>query len=507
MRLVFSIPTFIAILIAMAIVSPSAQAAAETPACAVEKLAMPLTPDKLQKFLKNSKIKKVEDLICCLPAEYQKNYVVIHSSFAFQAGVPDHPRVILYQPQANNRKTLDMAITFTGDDKSLNGFNNVEVMYNNPTKSEAELYDIDFNQSHKLSDPDPKECLGCHAPNSKDLKTAGVKPIFTEFPWPYTVGTMSTSVLEDKGREYFEKIDAHAKNAIKTQHRYSCIDASSKLVDNTIEFDGLTINLNRRRVAKLILETPDYKRFRPLIVGAGIGCLDGTFDTSEDLKKFENDFSKWMPPAVARSLFRNDDSLSSKYKTVQNLQKAKDDFQKEMINQELAARFERSKQTDIGSKPAIFYPTSSTYLYVNSLSKRDLFNRMSITTLNGFSPPIQLYARYATDTSNQHQVGNGISPLLRFLFEGRGISTLSWSRSMAGGYNTVLDFPIDDLKELTANDPFWKDLGFIGSIDPNSADSRIYEYRKKLCDTLSQQSFRNFSNEVKNPGSSSTGRH
>jgi hypothetical protein len=502
---------FLIFLTVEAVVAPDkAFAVAEAPTCAVEKLATPLTPEKLKHFLKNSKIKKVEDLICCLPPEFQKNYVVIHSSFAFQAGVPDHPRVILYQPQAGNRKNLDMAITFTGDDKSLNGFNNVEVMYNNPTKSEAELYDIDFNQKHLLSEANPKECLGCHSPNSKELKTAGVKPIFTDSPWPYAVGVIGSSVFEDKGRKYFAKIEDHAKKAIQTQPRYACLQPTDHFASNVVELNDLTTELNRQRVAKLILATPDYTRFRPLIVGASLGCLDGTFNTPEDLKRFENNFSKWVSPEAARSIFNNDSSISAKYKNAQNLQKETENFEQEAIDQELAARFQRSKQTDtdIGSKPAVFYPTSTTSIYASPLSKEIFYNQQSVKSLNGFSEPTKLFARYTLDTQNQHQVGFGASALMRFLFEGRGISTLTWSRSMAGGYNTNLRLSIDDLKAQSADDPYWKELGnFPTSIDPNSADRSAYEAKKKVCATLSQQSLRNLSQAAANSGTSSTGRH
>lgn len=490
--------------------APAQPQASVVPTCTVEKLTTPLTPEKFKKFLRNSKIKKVEDLICCLPAKFQENYVVIHSSFAFQAGVPDHPRVILYQPQAGDRKSLDMAISFTGDDKSLNGFNNVEVMYNNPSKSEAELYDIDFNHKHRLSDPNPKECLGCHSPNSKELQTAGVKPIFTDSPWPYAVGVIGSSVFEDKGRQYFAKVEGHAKKALQTQARYACLQPTDHFASRVVELNDLTTELNRVRVAKLILATPDYKRFRPLIIGAGLGCLDGNFNNTEDLKRFEHDFAKWVPPTVASSIFNNDSSISAKYKNAENLQQETENFEQEAIDQELAARFQRSKQTDadIGAKPAIFYPTSTTSLYANSLSKDIFYNLQSVKTLKGFSAPTKLFARYTLDTKTQHQVGFGASALMRFLFEGRGISTLTWSRSMAGGYNTDLRFSIDDLRAQSANDPYWKELGnFQTSIDPNSADRKAYEERAKVCQTLSQQSLRNLSQAAPNSGTSSTGRH
>ena len=87
-----------------------------------------MTPDGLRQWLKINaeELKTVEDVVCCLPQNYLKNYLVSYSGRAGQTGSPESPRVFVFDPQ-QQQKSATMILTFNGGDAYLSDPHNIEM--------------------------------------------------------------------------------------------------------------------------------------------------------------------------------------------------------------------------------------------------------------------------------------------------------------------------------------------------------------------------------------------
>jgi hypothetical protein len=245
------------------------------------------------------------------------------------------------------------------------------------------------------------------------------------------------------------------------------------LASNVNIYDDMIFRQNQERVLKLIRRTKDYEKFRPLLVGAALGCLhsNSLAPSEASLDFFESEFPKWMPPAVAAQLFTDDHTISPSLRQLDHLW----DWYNNRIavdeTAELAIRIQRSTR-NIGREQTLFYPTKNfSALYSDDVAmgnKSSQFRTIQQGVLsdnNWQAPPkslakyskvTQLLARYAVDTDNLPHFTAGIDPYFRFLFEARGIPVLTWSREMAGGYGSFLIFPMDISRSIERQDPFWE---------------------------------------------------
>jgi len=468
----------------------STNPAANSSACRFELLTEPMTPEKVQSFISDSRIKSANDLICCLPENYRQNYVVMHSSFALQAGIPDNPRVLLF----NFENDGGMIFTITGSQSSIHGSHHVEAFFHNQDVSKNELYDIDFSKNQRLMEKNPKQCMGCHSPSAKELDIAGVKPIFQDFPWPGSVG-FSQHLDASKAKNYFQQVEAHARRALQTDPAYACLQPASleKLGENANIYDSFIVQFNNARVAQLIEQSKDYQKIRPLLVGMAQGCFAGNGEplpAQGALDFFEQEFPKWIPSEVANRLFSDSHFMAQNLRSVDNIQQAEQNLAARNENAEQAIRMERSRRKNLGSEPALYFPTHlfsalykddlTEYREIKNLTLSDSSSAVPPKTLSNYSNPTKLLARYVLDTDSEPHMGLGIDPYLRFLFEARGLSILTWGKEMAGSHGPRQLIPVDLLQKNESDDPFWKSL--------TSANGQP-------CDFLRAESYKNFSTD------------
>lgn len=470
-----------------------ASRSAPASACRYRPLPTPLTPQALQNFLTEAKTASIQDLVCCLPEAYRNNYVVMHSSYALQAGVPDNPRVLLYDnfnPDDDSKpKTI---LSITGSRVPVHGENHVEIMAYNPTEQKRDLFDVDFQQNVRQLEKNPLVCMGCHGPNPAEFQIAGAKPIFQEFPWPSTVG-ISLHLDDSQTKTYFQQAEGRALAALHSDPNYSCLKPKelNEMATNVNIYDDMIFRQNQERVYRIIRQSKDYQKFRPMLVGAALGCFRMNTDAPAEsaLDFFETEFPKWIPASVAEKLFVDEHTISPSLRQLDNVW----EWYRQRIDidetAELATRIQRRTRNP-GREQTLFYPSKnfsslydddialnnkySQYRTIQTAALSDNTYQAPPKSLAKYSKVTQLLARYAVDTDSNPHFTAGIDPYFRFIFEARGIPVVTWSREMSAGYGTLLVFPTEASATAESYDPFWQ------------RNSRMD------CDLLKEESYRNF---------------
>jgi len=382
-----------------------------------------------------------------------------------------------------------------------------------------DLYDIPFDTEKKVAQKNPMPCLGCHSASLPEFSVGGAKMILQDAPWPSFVGTTMEPPFGNLQRTaYFKKIQDTAIDAIQNQPRYSCIkkynnEETKGISSGTLAtLDGLVLEANQRRTFKIMQSSQDYKKFRPLIVGALLRCLtDVPWPVRSDLEKFNKEFPNWMPPEVATKIFKNVDFIQQEYRSTTAFRKAQLKFYETEFAEEKKSRIVRDsiqrEEQNPFEKTAYFYPGRNfDALGSDELekTKKEFLGGPSLEpfadTVSDLSPVTQLYGRYALDTNLRSEMGHMPPPLVRFLFEARGISTITWSKDLAGGYGTTNLLTASYLRRLETNDPFWSDIAsLVEQLDKNVpalTGTDLSKERSALCKILAQRSMDNFSRDL-----------
>lgn len=202
-----------------------------------------MTPQGIQGWLRTvgSKVKTVQEFVCCLPEEYRSNYMVGHSSVAGQNGTAASPRVIMMN-NVNNRKgrPLQMLLSFNGGEKSMAGHKSIEIAYLNPRNKEAEYFDLEFDEirGKHLSNKNPESCMNCHGQDGK-APAGGAKMIFDVFgDWHRFVGGVDfpCNKEEDQLRSIVED---QAVESVLSNPQYSCLDKTKLKKDEKGKYLGV----------------------------------------------------------------------------------------------------------------------------------------------------------------------------------------------------------------------------------------------------------------------------
>lgn len=258
-----------------------------------------MTPQLIPAWLRTvgSKVKTIEDFICCLPEQYRKNYIVGHSSVAGQNGTPREPRVILFNELSGKPpKPLKLALSInTGAPKLLQG-NAVEMAAPDPQTKDLNYFDLPFGEKgfpHVAKNP--KLCLSCHGEYEK-IPLAGPKSIFDVFPhWPRFVGgAFSCNANDDKLQSI---VSMAARDAILSNPRFKCLDKSlvepNDINNPEVEkrflaarakveaFDAELFKISTARINRITSAHPSFQKLKFIIMGHKLFC---------DVK-----FSRWIP--------------------------------------------------------------------------------------------------------------------------------------------------------------------------------------------------------------------
>jgi|GEM_PF-3742974 len=244
---------------------------------------------------------EMEQFLGDLPANFRSHFTLMHKSFSLQAGQYENPRAILFGEDAS------LVLRFNGHARQRGG-RAVEVLSFDHEKEEFDLYHIEFPyQGNQSIQKNPARCLNCHAAAPKPYGT--IKPIWEVYPrWPGAYGSFNDHIFlqrdslkkEDKisnsewpplieeGQKFFQ-----FKELAKNHPRYQFLvfDDQKKYSpyrDNHAgtEFNNLGIRPNfllgvllmghqTKRLKRLMVETPVFKKFKFSLLSDRLGCSPG----------------------------------------------------------------------------------------------------------------------------------------------------------------------------------------------------------------------------------------
>ena len=211
-----------------------------------------LTPQQIDLYLQRnaSKIKTVDDFVCCLPESYRRNYISATNSKAAQNSNPFNPRVLIFNPIPPATFDLRVVFSINGGDPKLNQFESVETLFVDQKKKTGAFYDIDFSpKKGVMSAANPDQCMMCHGAPSSGEGT--VRFIFDPFGAWMRFANGFTPCNEAEAR-WLTAVDHIADESLRKNPRYRCLIPTTPAIKRELleKFDTSLATLETTRVFK-----------------------------------------------------------------------------------------------------------------------------------------------------------------------------------------------------------------------------------------------------------------
>jgi hypothetical protein len=395
--------------------------------------AKSMNPEGIRAWLKghSDSLKTVEDLVCCLPQSFLKNYLVSYAGRAGQNGSPESPRVFLY----DSTKTDTLMLTFNGGDAYLNQPLNVEVGYLKDNK--FDVYDIEFYKRFaSMSERNPARCLRCHGETTtRELTANEARPFFhMNASSSFVGGTATCSPEED---DLQNKVQTMALDQIVKNSRFNCLDRAlaqttlankektpfrnGPFAEKLKRFKSILSKYQKTRLAKLIHDSPKYSSYKFAILGSQM-C--------PGLKPEE-----WLPPKIG---FENMTAVNSEIanaSTSDEFARALNHLQDERDSH--IRSIKRIANSEFELQRGTFRPSFQSWLCPSDPSFAKL---QPVDVPPDLTPLAKTAFRYELDTKAKIFPPSDMThatATMRLLFEGRGVDTTGWSLAFS---------PKDDLQ-------------------------------------------------------------
>ncbi len=222
-------------------------------------------------------LQTVEALQTWLPADFQKNYTLIHTSKSLQGATELKPRILYFGDDAS------LIIAVSGGEPSHPNYFNVETMEFDRRTSRFELREITFDPKGVLppgiSESNPAICVACHAQNAK--------PNWGTYPsWTGAYGSR-----DDFVDDLFSQTERKAFDEFKRKRsqypRYSNLYLNPDSIDAPFSewsHQSFPLRPNFRmgvhlatyqseQIFRLLKEKPGYKESKYLVMMAALGCI------------------------------------------------------------------------------------------------------------------------------------------------------------------------------------------------------------------------------------------
>jgi hypothetical protein len=134
----------------------------------------------LEQLIREHQVRSIEDLLPLLPASLRSRYVLVFASRSLQGASFEHPRVILFDPDAR------FVLSFNGD-AARPGFAAIETMAFDDATATFRLREVEFPDPSQPDTPvrfsavNPAKCSLCHGDPAR--------PVWDSYPfWPGAYG-------------------------------------------------------------------------------------------------------------------------------------------------------------------------------------------------------------------------------------------------------------------------------------------------------------------------------
>lgn len=385
-----------------------------------------LQPEVVGHFAKVHKLKKPEDLICCIADMPGITIAIAPFSIAAQNGTYLDPRILIVKQGKDDIADAIFSINSGAD--HLNQKDAVEMLFNDRAAKKISYTDIDFAGGRaNVSQRNPESCMLCHGDSGKVPKH-GPRPIFDDAPWPRFLMEKSSPNSRDIFGEFLcpqrEKLDPLIEQAtteaIDKNPRYKCIKDKPRITISGVKgsLEGSLIKFNTDRLVRFIKTSKDYKKFKYVIFAADY-CGDfipEDYIPGNQLKTMTNQTT--LNPRL-QSL----DSTSAlvNYMDEVSLRNRQHADKRDNLKAELVSKIQKKEAINLGDE-----------LKDSGACSRDGRQFTGIKGVSGaeeylFKSKNIIFNRYIAD-------GSGESAL-RFIFETRGIDISDWNMSATGGYS------------------------------------------------------------------------
>lgn len=375
----------------------------------------PFTIDNFLTTLVTKEIDSIEKALCLIPPTITHNAVLVNSSQSLQNGTLTNPRAIMFDP-GTQFEPVKFAISFNGDaeQKQYHSLEIIKFDAKAPAEEQMIFLDVHFDEIKKSVQitKNPQSCFACHSFNTPIPRPLWDANLFS----PAAYGSHSTDSHSQVDEEFYRKSKYFAEN-YRNHPRYKFLgsikfdikvwfnfaelnkDVSFRrattfpfyqivapdLREKNNEFAIRLAILNRRRIAKLIYDSPDYNKYKYAISSVLLGCDQNVIDLipSEKLVQFDNRFGT---PEIFHTTGISD-------KTIDQVFAEKNGYFND------PAKFNRDHKTilkSINNDPK-YYPLLPYYVDTE------------LNTAQWFFLPFEMIGQ------------------LRWLFEARGISMQTWN--------------------------------------------------------------------------------
>lgn len=396
--------------------------------------------------------KSIEDIVCCMPQKFRDDYLVAHSSISAQASHYKSPRVIFGNIE-------DDGITFsiaTNADPSLPQANNIEILVRQGARNEQlALYDLEITDGHKkMSESNPSLCISCHG--HQQFKISGPRPIFDSFPWPRLTGFHMDACPQRV--EFMKKATEIANTAVKESPRFKCLrppggstinPASGALVarHSPLGFERSLLKENQKRIARELMQDPEFTKVQPFLVGLKKGCLISGPASSTDGKIIDSPESWFASRGRDEKLMNIDPGIAKSPSSTELY-----DYVRVRINQhdqkvaEQEAKFKKmTEMLENGQLPSFGSSHGSLKCIPKDSMQDDL--QTFKDSAQKLSLEIQKYAYddiLKSIDNGQRVIAGELrlrESLMRWALESRGIDTLGWDIHVLPNYH----FDVSDM--------------------------------------------------------------
>lgn len=381
------------------------------------------TAGHVRQLAQDPAIKTVEDFLACLTRDLKLQTLLLHTSFAAQNSDSKNPRVLLL---AADKRKIDGIFSVNSGEKHLNQNNSIEFMFNNKQKGEVEFYDIEINNGHVvMSSPNPETCLSCHGVDLR-VPIGGPKLIFDRDPWSRVVhagsgfspqaDTTGNGFCENRRRLHYP-LEQQALQAFENKPRYRSLVSMPKT--NADEMDFIVRDLNSRRIAKWIVQTPAFQEYKWAIFAAAYFCVSKAADV-------------FSPSQIAR--------MTGMHTLDKGVIQARDSFELErFVVRKKTEHWKQSLGIDAGNVALLAAVQRNEPVTVGlpniddgGQCKKPLDPHEGVSDASASAKPIDMMERFIRDSEaagGDREIG-----IFRYIFESRGLDISDWSTQPTPGY-------------------------------------------------------------------------
>lgn len=218
-------------------------------------------------------VNSVEKLLEKLPEAYRTYFVLQYESHSNHQSDPGHPRIIFFGPDAK----LLMGVSGLSTDPF---YHTIEMIEYEPDGAAFSFYSIHFNvPGTPTIEKNPSDCLRCHGQDPK--------PNWEPYSlWPGTYGSLHDRIIGGTlEHNSFQQFLASYPSSPRYKHLVGPFHVQSNEGINSNNFyltnggvgpsSSLSILLgflNRDRIAKKLISSPQHSLYRAAFTAALIGC-------------------------------------------------------------------------------------------------------------------------------------------------------------------------------------------------------------------------------------------